>query len=121
MNLNKLFLDRMITPITQELEIFVTVAKVVKANSKNNTCDIEYVDKRGRAKSKKDVPLRILGTGMEWFPVENDYVDVEIERQGCIIVGRHIDDYNADIRSKMRLTQDCFSDSAGAPPGASIY
>ena len=121
MSLKGQFIDRLITPITQEIEAFITVAKVIKADSKNNICDIEYVDKRGKAKKRENVPLRLMGTGMEWFPVEDDLVDIEIERRSCVIVGRHIDDYNADVRSKMKLTQDCFSDSAGSPPGASIY
>ena len=121
MGLKQQLLDRVVTPITQENETFVTPAFVVSADDKNNCCDIQYIDKHGKLRTKENVTVRLTGSGMEWFPTAGDYVNVEIGREICVIVARAIANYNMDVRSKMELKQDIYSDSLGAPPGASIY
>lgn len=114
-------INKVVSPITYVNETFHTTALVIKADDKNNCCDIRYLNKYGILQERENVNVRISGNGMDWFPVVEDYVIVEISRDSCVIVARSVSNYNMDVRSKMELKQDIFSDSFGYPPGASIY
>ena len=120
-NFKQNFIDKMVTPITQENDSYVTAAYVVRADSKNNTCDIKFVDKHGKITKRDNIYVRITGSGMDWFPVKDDIVNIEIGKDTCVIVSRDVSNYNADVRSKMELKKDIHTDSFGAPPGGSIY
>ena len=113
--------NKIVTPITYENETITTVAYVIKADDKNNSCDIRYIDKHGRIRNQDNVAVRLSGLGMDWFPVKGDYVTIELSRNSCIIIARYITNYNMEVRSKMELKQDIYSDSMGYNPGASIY
>lgn len=113
--------NKIVTPITYENEIIITVAYVIKADDKNNSCDIRYIDKHGRIRNQDNVAVRLSGLGMDWFPVKGDYVTIELSRNSCAIIARYITNYNMEVRSKMELKQDIYSDSMGYNPGASIY
>lgn len=121
MALRQQLLDKVITPITYENEIMTTIAFVLNSDDKNNCCDIRYIDKQGRIRNRNNVIVRLTGSGMDWFPVKGDYVTIELARETCVIIARSITNYNMDVRSKMELKQDIYSDSMGYPPGASIY
>lgn len=113
--------DKIIAPITYENEALATIAYVLRSDDKNNCCDIRYIDKQGKIITRNNVIVRLTGSGMDWFPVKGDYVTIEISRDTCVIIARSISNYNMDVRSKMELKQDIYSDSMGYPPGASIY
>lgn len=113
--------DKLVSPITYENESLTTVAYVLRSDDKNNCCDIRYIDKQGRITDRDNVVVRLMGTGMDWFPVKGDYVTIELARNTCVIIARSISNYNMDVRSKMELKQDIYSDSLGYAPGASIY
>lgn len=113
--------DKIVTPITYENEIMHTVAFVVKSDDKNNCCDIRYIDRQGQIRNKDNVTVRLTGSGMDWFPVKGEFVTIEVTRDICVIIARCISNYNMEVRSKMELKQDIYSDSGGYPPGASIY
>lgn len=113
--------DKIVTPVTYENEIITTTAFVLRADDKNNCCDIRYIDKHGKIRDRDNVIVRLTGSGMDWFPIKGDYVTIELARDTCVITARSITNYNMDVRSKMELKQDIFSDSLGYPPGASIY
>lgn len=113
--------DKIVTPVTYENEVITTTAFVLRADDKNNCCNIRYIDKHGKIRDRDNVIVRLTGSGMDWFPIKGDYVTIELARDTCVITARSITNYNMDVRSKMELKQDIFSDSLGYPPGASIY
>lgn len=121
MTMRQQIIDKLISPITYVNELSCTTAVVTKSDDKNNCCDIRFLNKYGIQESRENVNVRLTGNGMDWFPVKDDYVTIELGRDTCVIVARSISNYNMEVRSKMELKQDIFSDSFGHPPGASIY
>lgn len=121
MTLKQKLLDHVVTPVTFETEGLITLGYIIEADDKNNCCTVRYKDKYGKITERENVTVRLTGNGMEWFPVPGEYVQLELGRGTCVIAARAVNDYSADIRSKMELKQDIYSDSLGAPPGASIY
>jgi len=119
--LRQQMIDKLVTPITYPNEAITTTALVLRADDKNNCCDIRFVNKEGVMCERENVIVRLTGSGMDWFPVEGDYVTIELSRDICAIVARSVSNYNMDVRSKMELKQDIYSDSFGYPPGGIIY
>lgn len=111
----------MVEPVTHQLDRISTLAKVTKADEKNNVCSIQYTDKNGRFRNKDNVSVRLYGSGTDWFPSVGDFVTVEDSNSGTVIIARHVQNYNMDVRSKMQLSKDIYSDSSGAEPGGTIY
>ena len=104
-----------------EREVFTSFAKVTKADEKNNTCSIQFVDKEGRKSNRDNVTVRLYGKGTDWFPEVDDVVEIEQGRDTLVIIARHVDNYEADVRSKQEMVQDIYSDSMGCDPGGFCY
>lgn len=113
--------DRAVEPIAHDLKSVTTVAKVLKADEKNNSCDIQYVDKNSIIRNRNNVGVRLYGNGTDWFPQKDELVIVEDKETTCEIIARHVQNYNMDVRARMKLKMDIYSDSSGADPGGSIY
>ena len=113
--------DRVINPISQTNESIDTVGIVTGSDESNNTCDIRYVDKSGKKRNRSNVVVRLYGSGTDWFPSEGDAVIIQDSGDTCVIVARHIGNYNMEVRSKMELSQDIYSDNSGCQePGGYI-
>lgn len=113
--------DRAIEPITNELKSVTTLALVKKADEKNNTCDIQYVDKNGLVRNRNNVSVRLYGNGTDWFPKRGESVVVQETETTCEVIARYVQNYNMDVRARMKLKMDIYSDSSGADPGGTIY
>lgn len=111
----------MVEPATHRYHKVTTMAKVTKADEKNNTCSIQYVDKEGTKRNRDNVTVRLYGSGTDWFPEVGEKVTIEDSDSSCVIIARCVDNYNMDVRSKMKLKMDIFSDSSGAEPGGNIF
>lgn len=114
-------MDRLVQPSSREVTTVTTVAKVIASDEINNKCSITYIDKNGIKRNRDNVVVRLYDNGSGYFPDIGDFVEVQLEREICVIIARHIANYNMDVRSKMQLKQDIFTDSPGANPGASVF
>lgn len=119
--LRSALLNNIVQPIARDNESYTTVAKVLDSDEVNNVCSILYVDKGGRKRNKDNVVVRLYDTGSGYFPKTGEYVEVQLDRDTCVVVARHVGNYNMDVRSKMMLAQDIYSDNPGCAPGSSIY
>ena len=72
-------------------------------------------------RNKDNVTVRIYNNDLGYFPSVGDFVEVQLEREICVIIAKHIANYNADVRPKTQLKQDIYSDSPGYSPGGSIF
>ena len=117
MNLSELIRTKIVQPVTNADKTWCTIARVTNVDERNNMCTVVY----GNNITKERVSVRLYGAGTDWFPEIDDMVIIEISRDTCVVVARHVDNYNMDVRSKMKLEQDINSDSAGAPPGGYCY
>lgn len=92
-------------------------AIVTKSDETNNTCSIKYIDSITRKKRNRDnVMVRLYGSGTDYFPQKGDTVTVQEDGDTCVVIARDISNYAMDVQSKMKQTQDVFSD---APPAFS--
>lgn len=97
-----------------------TVGVVTDSDEMNNTCSVRYVDKDGQKRNRDNVVVRLYGSGTDYFPAKDDTVVIEETGDTCVVIARHVGNYAMDVRSKMKLVKDIFSDSGGSEPGGSI-
>jgi len=87
-------------------------ALVTKADETNNTCSITYIDPNRRERRNRDnVMVRLYGSGTDYFPKKGDIVIVKEDYDTCVVIARDISNYAMDVQSKMKMTQDIYSDT----------
>lgn len=88
---------------------FSTIAVVTKTDEDNNLCSISYIDQEG---SKSEITKAAVDLRNEnWFPEVKELVKVEISgRNSAIISSKYTEDFNKDIRSKRKLSNDVSPD-----------
>lgn len=121
LGLKGLLLDRVVQPNARDNESFTTVAIVTDSDEVNNVCSIQYVDRGGHKRNRDNVVVRLYDTGSGYFPKVGESVEVQLDRDTCVVIARHIGNYNTDVRAKMMLEQDVYSDNPGNAPGSSIF
>ena len=121
LGLKGLLLDRVVQPNARDNESFTTVAIVTDSDEVNNVCSIQYVDRGGHKRNRDNVVVRLYDTGSGYFPKVGESVEVQLDRDTCVVIARHIGNYNTDVRAKMMLEQDVYSDNPGNEPGSSIF
>lgn len=112
--------SQVVQPVTRNATAITTVAEVTDSDEINNNCSVKYIDKEGKKRNRDNVTVRLYDNGSGYFPAVGDYVELQLEQDTCVIVARHISNYNMDVRSKMELQQDVYTDNHGADPGSSI-
>ena len=108
-------------PITWEFQHKTVLARVLRADSDNNVCDIRYTDKYGRLLEKKNVIVRSYGQGNDWFPERDDRVEVDISNDTCVIISSNSERYKDDMASKNQLNKDNITDMYGCLPGGYCF
>lgn len=107
--------------IKNNYEKVTLVAEVTNTHEENNMVDIIYLDRKGNKTNKENVVVRLYGSGTDWFPSVKDKVLIEESQNTCVVIARHIGNYNMDVRSNMEIKQDIYSDKEGCrPAGGSI-
>lgn len=107
--------------IKNNYENSTLVAEVTATHEENNTVDISYINRKGNKTNKENVMVRLYGSGTDWFPSVKDKVLIEESQNICVVIARHIGNYNMDVRSNMEIKQDVYSDKEGCrPAGGSI-
>lgn len=120
MGIKEKLISNIVQPVARDSGSVTTVAKVISSDEINNTCNITYMDRNGIKRNKENVVVRIYDNGSGYFPAIGDLVELQLERDICVIIARHVGNYNMDVRSKMQLRQDIYSDSSGSAVGGSI-
>ena len=109
--------DQIAGPVSRQNRSVSAQAKVLEADEVNNLCRIEYLDKDGFSRNKNNVPVRIYGGSLSWFPKQGDLVVVEDANDIVVIVGKFVADYASEVASKQQATKDVyptmFSNTAG--------
>lgn len=121
MSLKDILQDRIVNPVARSVSTITTVGVVTDSDENNNTCSVQYVDKEGKKRNKNNVAVRLYGSGTDWFPAVDDNVVIEDSDDACIIIARHVSNYNIDVRSRMALQNDVFSDGEGSWLGGQIF
>ena len=113
--------NTLINSVARLTDRIVTIGKVTKSDEINNMVSVQYVDKNGKSRNKDKVPVRLYGNGGDWFPSVGDLVIIEESNDDMSVIARHVGNYNMDVRSKMLLKQDIYSDSGGGTSGGYIF
>lgn len=122
MSLKQSFQNNVINGAIKSNKEMTLMAIVTASDDANNTCSIKYIDKDGHKKTKDNVSVRLYGSGTDWFPAEGDAVIIQESKDICVVIARHVGNYNMDVRSKMEMKHDIYSDeSGGQDPGGCIY
>ncbi len=93
-----------------------TVAKVLSADESNNQCTVEYMDRDG-SKVKIDKAMVDL-RNKDWFPSKGDIVLIRVSGRSALVEQQYTEDYNADVRSKQKLSNDVTPDGDGTVAGS---
>lgn len=84
---------------------------IVKSNQKANTCNVTFIRNDGKKITQNNIPLLLGGlTDMTWFPKENEKVLLQTRGENIFIIGPSYRNFQ-EIRNKMKLKQDIFSNS----------
>lgn len=113
--------NTLINSVARLTDRIVTIGKVTKSDEINNMVSVQYVDKNGKSRNKDNVTVRLYGNGGDWFPSVDDLVIIEESNDDMSVIARHVGNYNMDVRSKMLLKQDIYSDSGGGTSGGYIF
>lgn len=113
--------NTLINSVARLTDRIVTIGKVTKSDEINNMVSVQYVDKNGKSRNKDNVSVRLYGNGGDWFPSVGDLVIIEESNDDMSVIARHVGNYNMDVRSKMLLKQDIYSDSGGGTSGGYIF
>ena len=99
-------------------KVSITHALVLDSDEKNNVCTIRYVDHTGAYRGNKyNVPVRLYGSGTDYFPKRGDSVLVEESFGTCVVIARDVSNFAKDVLSNMELIHDVYSDNSGAIGG----
>lgn len=83
------------------------LAKVIKTNEKNNSCDVLFADKNGNTSSKRGIRVKLGDAQVQsWFPELNDIVYLDVYENTYFITGPYYKDYNLEAKSKYRATNN---------------
>ena len=93
-----------------------TVAMVMSADESNNLCAVEYMDRDGN-KVKIDKAMVDL-RNKDWFPSKGDIVLIRVSGRSALVEQQYTEDYNADVRSKQKLSNDVTPDGDGTVAGS---
>ena len=113
--------NSVINSVARLTDRIVTIGKVTKSDEINNLVSVRYVDKNGKTRNRDNVTVRLYGNGGDWFPSVGDYVVIEESNSDFSVVARHVGNYNMDVRSKMKLASDVYSDSSGGAMGGQMF
>ena len=113
--------NSVINSVARLTDRIVTIGKVTKSDEINNLVSVRYVDKNGKTRNRDNVTVRLYGNGGDWFPSVDDYVVIEESNSDFSVVARHVGNYNMDVRSRMKLASDVYSDSGGGATGGQMF
>lgn len=91
-NLKDLLNNRLVTPNIETSGAFIGFGIVIRADEKNNCCDIKYLDRKSRTKNKKNVQVKYV-SGSQWFPTEGSCVELSITQDEVYITGEFVKNY----------------------------
>lgn len=104
--------QNVVNPIGRSDRAQKTNALITKANSKRNTCSIQYINNEGKKSNRDNVPVRIYSKGiLGWFPETDDNVTIEVTGEHIEIVAVTDISYIGNVKSKLKLKGDIMSDS----------
>ena len=113
--------SNVVNPTIHGMNMINTIGVVQDSDESNNTCTVQYIDKNGNKRNRENVIVRLYGAGTDWFPSKGETVIVEETEDTCVVIARHVGNYDMDVRSKMELKQDKYSDGGACnDPGGSI-
>lgn len=123
MSLKNKLIQNIVDPVAIDRSTMSLDAVITKVNQKSNTCSIKYTNQEGIPVEQANVPVQLNNIGIiDWFPKEREHVLISIKGRGDItIVGPSYGSNYNNIRSKLRLTEDIFSDISSSTMGGFIF
>ena len=121
-NLRDKFKQELIAPTANSYGALESIAKVIKANERGNVCTVEFTNKAGRKVKEYNVPVAIYNKNIiDWFPQDNDSVIITETGGGFCIKGPSMNSGYLEIRNRIQMEQDIYSESYSDFLGGYIY
>ena len=123
MSLKSKLIENIVAPVATDKSTSSLDAIVTKVNERYNTCSIKYTNHEGIPVEQANVPVQLHNISIiDWFPKINEHVLITTKSRGDIVIvgpsyGRN---YN-NVRSKLRLTEDIYSDISSCTMGGFIF
>lgn len=98
MELTSKFQNRAVNPIVSNNAVTECIGVVMKANEKENVCDVSYINSSGKYDRKENIEYRIKNKKDEWFPAEQDRVILHESNDNQPIIVNELIDYTKDLK-----------------------
>lgn len=123
MSLKNKLVQNIVAPVANDKSTMSLDAVVTKVNEKNNTCSIKYTNHEGIPVEQANVPVQLNNIAIiDWFPKVREHVLITTKSRGDItIIGPSYGKNYSTIRSKMKLTEDIYSDTSSFTMGGFIF
>lgn len=83
------------------------LATVIKADEKNNSCDVRFTDRNGNTSNKKGIRVKLGDAQVQsWFPEVNDIVYLDVYENTYFVTGPYYHNYNLEAKSKYRAVNN---------------
>ena len=123
MSLKSKLIENIVAPVASDKSTSSLDAIVTKVNERTNTCSIKYTNNEGIPVEQANVPVQLHNISIiDWFPKVNEHVLITTKGRGDIaITGPSYGKNYTNIRNKIKLTEDIYSDISSATMGGFIF
>ena len=115
--LKNIFTDRVTSPAITNNAVTQTVGVVLKANEKENVCDVGYINSAGKYQRKRNVEYEVKNKKDDWFPEVRDKIVLKESNDNQPVIIGALLDYTKDIRPNRRYKKDVMPKNYGAVRG----
>lgn len=88
--------NRAVNPIVSNNAVTECIGIVMKANERENICDVSYINSSGKYDRKENIEYRIKNKKDEWFPAEQDRVILHESNDNQPVIVNELVDYTKD-------------------------
>ena len=88
---------------------FETVARVIEADERQNTCKISFLNEYGARDTRDNVPVSLAYNYKDTFPEVGSVVIIRMINREPLIIGQHLEDVNEFYRNR-KITADRSTD-----------
>lgn len=119
-DLRELFNSKVVAPNIETSIYTKSYGIVIRANEKNNCCDIKYFDAKGRPCNRNNVFVK-TNSENKWFPLPGMMVELEIFEDQICIIDEIVTDYSKQVKPRKMAMQDIYVDGADSSVGCYIF
>lgn len=122
MNLKNKLVENIVAPVASSHSAAFIRATVLTADERSNTCTVKYRDQEGVLLTQPNVPVQLTNVSfIDWFPKKNESVILSVRKNELKVTGPDYQESYSNIKSKIELSNDIYSDTSSHFIGGYIF